>query len=202
MALKFRDFFKPKGKPRTEPEQKPKPMPAVSVIAKPAVKKTPVGKKPVPTLVDTEERNYAVFMVGDEWYGIDLNAIVEILHAFEVIPVPHLPPAFAGVTNLRGESLPVVDLARLLKVASTSSEIRSCIIVQIGSAKIGFMSDSDVEIINQSLGHRYPLPGSFSREESTFLEGIFWYKDAFIGIFKPEPALEVLSEWRIDHEEK
>jgi len=240
MALRFRDFYKPKGKdkPASEkvktdpsPEGKgktpvsEKPIPAPSKkgsevrkgstaevpvkndAAQTTAKKVPSVSKKSSVAVRTgraggNERNFAVFLVGGEWFGIDLNSIMEILHDFDVIPVPHLPAAFAGVTNLRGESLPVVDMRKLLNEPEVKAEIVSCLITTVGRAKIGFLVDSDVEIVNAETGRLYPLPGFYTKEEMKFLESIFWFKDKFIGILKPEPTLEVLTEWRMENEEK
>lgn len=204
MALKFRDFYKPQEATDKTEKKSEKP----EMIARPAAPKkkteTSAGRFSSSTLTapGPEEKNFAIFQVGSEWYGIDLNLITEILHNFDLIPVPHLPAAFTGVTNLRGESLPVVDLSRLFGLSTAPAGTRSCIIVKIDAAKIGLLSDSDVEIVNQALGRHYPLPSSFTKEEALFLEGIFWYRDLFIGIFFPERALQFLSEWRIEHEEK
>lgn len=204
MALKFRDFYKPREATGKTEKKSEKP----ETTARPAApEKKPVtsaGQSPPSALAPRgpEERNFAIFQVGSEWYGIDLNLITEILHNFDLIPVPHLPAAFAGVTNLRGESLPVVDLSRLFGLPASSARASSCIIVKIDATKIGFLSDSDVEIVNQALGRHCPLPSSFTKEEAFFIEGIFWYRDLFIGIFFPERALQFLSEWRIEHEEK
>jgi chemotaxis signal transduction protein len=231
MALKFRDFYKPKDrvKPSDDKHRKAKgsggaEKPKGSISATPpavepkegkAVPKAS-GKKPVlsyPKISGSgriipgaktadAERNYAIFLVGPEWFGIDLNSILEILHDFDLIPVPHLPAAFAGVTNLRGESLPVVDLPKLLKEPVGTAGMKSCLITIVGRTKIGFLVDSDVEIVNIEAGRLYPLPGFYTKGETKFLEGIFWFKDKFIGIIKPEPTLEALTEWRIDNEEK
>ena len=237
MALRFRDFYKPKGKEKPEIEkvktepppagkektpvsEKPIPVtgkksseirkgaaadvPVKKEAAQTPVKKSPPAAKKSPVTVRTgdDERNFAVFVVGGEWFGIDLNSIMEILHDFDVIPVPHLPAAFAGVTNLRGESLPVVDMKKLLSESEVKSEIVSCLITAVGRAKIGLLVDSDVEIVSAGNGRLYPLPGFYTKDEMKFLESIFWFKDKFIGILKPEPTLEVLTEWRMENEEK
>jgi chemotaxis signal transduction protein len=240
MALRFRDFYKPKGKAKPESEkvktdsspekgketpasEKPIPVSSKKTIetrkgaagevpvqnhaAQATVQKAPFLPKKSPVTIRTgravgDEQNFAVFLVGGEWFGIDLNSIMEILHDFDIIPVPHLPAAFAGVTNLRGESLPVVNMRKLLSEPEMKAEIVSCLITAVGRAKIGLLVDSDVEIVNAETGRLYPLPGFYTKDEMKFLESIFWFKDKFIGILKPEPTLEVLTEWRMENEEK
>jgi chemotaxis signal transduction protein len=55
-----------------------------------------------------------VFHLRLERYAIELNQVAEAVRLERCTPVPGSPPLFAGVINLRGELLAVLDLARLL----------------------------------------------------------------------------------------
>ncbi len=191
MALKFRKFYKEEKdeaqEKLTEGVVKEPEMPAPETIEKPISKK---------------ERSFAIFAVGPEWYGLDLDSIIEILHNYEIIPVPHLPPSFAGVINLRGTSVPVVVLAKLFKFDTRADSINVCIITTVDETKIGLLVDSDVEIVNFEKGRLYPLPNCYTKEESEFLEGIFWLDERFIGILRLKEALNLLTEWRLEDEIK
>jgi len=163
-------------------------------------KTVPAGDMPIS--IETKERSFAIFAVGFEWFAIDLDSILEILHSFEIISVPHMPDSFCGVTSLRGESVPVVDSQKLLKQESKIGGAKSCIITLMDATKIGFLVDSDVEVVNLNQGRFCPLPDCYTKDEAKFLEGIFWIGDKFVGIIKPNQALEVLTEWRKENEEK
>ena len=54
------------------------------------------------------------FRVGERVFAMDIMCIREILRSCVVTPVPNAPPGVAGVLNLRGALLPVVDLHRAL----------------------------------------------------------------------------------------
>lgn len=148
----------------------------------------------------SEEHSFAVFDVGKEKFAINLDAVTEILHTFEIVSVPHLPKMFSGVVKLRGESVPVVDLQTLLKEEKIETEIRPCLITKVCTKTMGFLVDSDVAIITTEQGKLCPLPDSFTREEVEFLEGIFWIDKTFVGILKPKEMVEVLAQWRQENE--
>ncbi len=59
-------------------------------------------------------KQFAVFAVGEEWYGMDILqlAAIELLDGIRM--VPNADPAIMGVVNIRGSLLPVVDLCYLL----------------------------------------------------------------------------------------
>jgi purine-binding chemotaxis protein CheW len=215
MALRYRQFYKPEEKgsgkkqlPDTGVDKDRKETPAQAA--------PPTGSsaedQPVPMqesiavlereapAKDIPERSFAVFTVGKEWYAVDLNATLEILHSFDVVAVPHLPEIFSGVTNLRGESVPVVDLKKLMGAEQAPDNISVCLIMLFGPTKIGFLIDSEVEIVSAAQGRVYPLPDCFTKDEARFLEAVFWIDDRFIGLLKPGQALEVLTKWESPEE--
>jgi purine-binding chemotaxis protein CheW len=59
--------------------------------------------------------------VGSERYGIELRSLEAVRPAAGLVPVPCTPPFVAGVLNLRGEILTVLDLAAALGVSGATS---------------------------------------------------------------------------------
>ncbi len=210
MALRYRQFYKPeekgsakkqlpdtavdKGEKGTPAPAQPKAGSTTQDRPMPMQKSTAVLDREAPAK-DISERSFAVFTVGKEWYAVDLDATLEILHSFDVVAVPHLPEIFSGVTNLRGESVPVVNLKKLMGAEPAPDSISVCLIMFYGSTKIGFLIDSEVEIVNAPQGRLCPLPDCFTKDEARFLEAVFWMGDRFIGLLKPGQALEVLTKW-------
>jgi purine-binding chemotaxis protein CheW len=154
------------------------------------------GSRQEPGTSPDDEKHLAVFSVGTEWYGFNLDLILEIIYSFDIISVPHLPQLFAGAITVREESIPAVDLHSLLNKTTTESTDRTCVLTMVGAAKIGFIVDSDAEITDITQGTLYPLPDCYTKEEASFIEGIFWFKDKFVGILNPAKTLDVLGAWR------
>ncbi len=175
MALKSRQFYKPDG-----PLKK--------------VKNKAQQKREEKTA--REEKSLAIFGVGKEWFAIELDTILEILHTYQLISVPHLPVSFVGVVNLRGESIPIVDLRNLLKEDEIETPTRPCLITVIDDTKIGLLADTEIEIIDFSKGRFFPLPDVYTKDEAEFLAGIFWFQDRFIGILRVGALIGTLTEWR------
>ncbi|HEU0031548.1 MAG TPA: chemotaxis protein CheW [Kofleriaceae bacterium] len=65
-----------------------------------------------------ELRNVIVFAIGAVRYAIELRWIREVVSLGFVTTVPTAPPALAGVCNLHGSILPVLDLGALLSGAA------------------------------------------------------------------------------------
>ena len=63
---------------------------------------------------DTESiaEQYLTFMVDEEIFGLDILNVKEIIAYHSLAKVPLMPDFIAGVINLRGNVVPVVDLSQ------------------------------------------------------------------------------------------
>jgi purine-binding chemotaxis protein CheW len=59
------------------------------------------------------------FALGGEHYAIETRYVREIVRVTQITPMPAAPDLFIGLTNLRGEILPLVDLRRFFSVGRT-----------------------------------------------------------------------------------
>lgn len=57
-----------------------------------------------------------VFSIGSDRYGLRLRAIARVLPVVELKQVPLAPAFVAGLMDLHGEPVPVIDLSRLAGV--------------------------------------------------------------------------------------
>lgn len=69
------------------------------------------------------------FGIADQLFGIDIMAIREIRAWSPVTRLPRVPPHVAGVVNLRGTVLPVIDLSVRLGWPVTQTTPRNPIVV-------------------------------------------------------------------------
>ena len=58
-----------------------------------------------------EKRQFLTFCLNNEYFGMELHQTREILEYSNVTDVPLMPSFMTGVINLRGEVVPVIDLA-------------------------------------------------------------------------------------------
>jgi purine-binding chemotaxis protein CheW len=77
---------------------------------------------------------YVRIRVAEETYAMPVANVREISDLGELTPVPGVRPEVLGVRNLRGQILPVIDLAMLLGVARTASPSRLLVAEADGKA--------------------------------------------------------------------
>jgi purine-binding chemotaxis protein CheW len=87
---------------------------------------------------------YLLARVRGERYAFSVATVREVAREVDVTPVPGAPPAVRGVHNLRGEVLPVVELATLLDLGG--GEAQCVIVAEDGGRRAGLTVDELVDV--------------------------------------------------------
>lgn len=137
------------------------------------------------------QRELITFEVEDQSFGIDIMAVREIRAWTPATRLPRVPHYMAGVVNLRGTVLPVVDLAALLGWQATEATPRHAIIVaQIDGQARGFIVHSVSDIVTADASKIQPVPSTAEGGIGAFLEGLVEIDDRMVMIL----ALDSLRE--------
>ena len=97
---------------------------------------------------NTTDQQFVIFRMNNELCGIDIQKITTIEKLINITRVPKAPEAIEGVTNLRGEIIPVIELAKKLNMASNEPTDNTRIIIfRIDDISVGFIVDEVVEVV-------------------------------------------------------
>lgn len=72
---------------------------------------------------------YLTFILSDEYYGIEVLKVREIIRITDITEVPQMPAYIKGVINLRGKVVPIIDLRLKFALSDISVSERTCIVV-------------------------------------------------------------------------
>ena len=104
-------------------------------------------------------RELITFEVEGQVFGLDIMAIREIRAWTPTTRLPRVPHYVAGVVNLRGTVLPVIDLAARLGWKATEPSPRHAIIVtQMGGQACGLIVDAVSDIVTLPADALQPPP--------------------------------------------
>lgn len=118
-------------------------------------------------------RELITFEIAGQIFALDIMAIREIRAWTPVTPMPRVPHYVAGVVNLRGSVLPVIDLAARLGWKATEATPRHAIIVcQVNGQSQGLIVDSVSDIVALNTENLQPPPSAGQDEVIPFLEGL------------------------------
>jgi purine-binding chemotaxis protein CheW len=111
--------------------------------------------------------------VGGESYALAVEHVLEVAELGEIAPVPGSPPAVLGVRNLRGEVLPVFDLASVFGIALERPPQR-LLVAEHAGRRAGFAIDEVTDV-----GELADPP---EESESEFLQGAALDEGELIGV--------------------
>lgn len=120
------------------------------------------------------ELQLVTFLLGQEEYGIPIASIQEIDRLSKITQTPRAPKFVDGVTNLRGEVIPVLSTRTLFGLEPKSADDRTrVIIVDFGGAKTGLVVDAVKEVMSIPSRNIAPPPASITHDgEGQFISGI------------------------------
>lgn len=107
----------------------------------------------------SQDMKIVTFTLGGHMFGIAMNALLEIREWEEPTPLPGVPHYVRGVTNLRGNVVPVVGLSERLGWPPSVTHPRSCIlVVNLDGKQAGFLVDEMNDIVTVNLAEIQPPP--------------------------------------------
>ena len=111
--------------------------------------------------------------LGNETYALPVEHVLEVAELGEVTPVPGAQRAVLGVRNLRGQILPIVDLASVFGIEGSGGPQR-VLVAESDGHRAGFAIDevSDIE----------QLPDTVDETESDLLVGATLTSDELVGV--------------------
>lgn len=126
---------------------------------------------------DELSSQYLTFMLGDEYYGVDILRVQEIKGWTPVTAIPNTPKYIKGVLNLRGTIVPIVDLRNRFNLESEEYTALTVIIVlsiqsEQSTRVVGVVVDSVSDVMNVSAENIKPTPELGSGVQTDFIHGM------------------------------
>lgn len=133
----------------------------------------------------TEIAQYMTFKLGDELFAINVSQVREVLELSQITRVPTAPEYMRGVVNVRGKSIPVVDLRLKFGLPKGEETVHTRIVVMEleldgESTVIGGVADSVHEVIELEPNQINPAPRIAMRWRTDLIQGMGRRGDEFI----------------------
>ncbi|WP_043930511.1 chemotaxis protein CheW [Bacillus sp. EB01] len=121
---------------------------------------------------DSLADKFLTFNLENEFYGIDIRHVIEIIGIQQITEVPEMPEYIRGIINLRGKIIPVMDVRVRFKKQPKEYNDRTCIIViEVHEVSVGLIVDSVSEVLTIS-PENIVLPPDISQGVNRYVKGI------------------------------
>ncbi|WP_069649828.1 chemotaxis protein CheW [Caloranaerobacter ferrireducens] len=136
------------------------------------------------------EKQYVIFKLNQEEYGIEISNVKEITDYKEGIKVPNASGFVDGVINLRGDVVPIINLKKRFNLDITKIEKNSRIIItNINEKLVGFVVDDASQVLTINDDDVESPPELILNGNRQFITGIGKVDDEIIIILNFKEAL-------------
>ncbi|MCK9216530.1 MAG: chemotaxis protein CheW [Firmicutes bacterium] len=137
-------------------------------------------------------KQFVVFKLDDEEYGIDILQVKTIEKMSEITRVPKTSSYVKGVINLRGEIVPIIDLKEKFNLGESAlTENTRIIIVYADETIVGLIVDSATEVIDIDSELIEEPPESIGNIESGNVYGIGKLEERIVILLDVQKILNI-----------
>lgn len=134
-----------------------------------------------------------MFELGGDIFGVDILMVQEIIKNLPITVIPDAPDFIAGVINLRGRIVPVIDLRKRLDLKAThhaSGQEAWTLIINAAGRVTGFIVDQVTRVIKVPVHAVQPIvEAAAGNIQSDYLSGVC--------TSEAQPAMAILDFNRI-----
>jgi purine-binding chemotaxis protein CheW len=133
-------------------------------------------------------RSYVTLGLEQEIFAVEVEYVREILDFRTPSQLPNAPPYLMGMIDVRGATIPVIDLRVRLGLAPVAATPQTRILVleaECGGRPLlmGLLADRVFEVAELSAGDIEPAPDIGIRWKSEYIKGVSRVRGAFVVIF-------------------
>ena len=123
---------------------------------------------------DTQRGRFLTFTLEDNFYGLPIRFVIEIIGVLEATKVPETPDYVKGIINLRGRIIPLIDVRLKFGKEEIPYTERTCIIViDVNSIAVGLIVDKVDDVLTLEEDQiALPPSGGTLGFENRYIEGI------------------------------
>lgn len=140
----------------------------------------------------TQQDKYVTFKSGNEYYGIKIDYVNEIIVFQEITEIPESEDYIKGLINLRGKIIPVVDVRLRFRQEPIEYNDRTCIIVlNVNDTVVGLIVEKIAEVVEIPEENILPSPtiGMPDKAQNVFVYAIGKVGDSVKLLLDPDKLL-------------
>lgn len=146
------------------------------------------------------EKQYVIFKLGNEEYGVDIMNVKEISEYKPSVKVPNTPKFVDGIINLRGDITPIINLKKRFHLEETeiNSDTR-IIVIHVKNRQVGFVVDEASQVLRLSEENIEQAPELIAGVDKKYITGVGKLKDRIVLLLNLEEVLSDDEKEKIQH---
>ncbi|MBO9715895.1 MAG: chemotaxis protein CheV [Pseudoxanthomonas sp.] len=137
---------------------------------------------------------------GRQLFGVNVFKVQEVLRRPPLFQLPGLPSQFAGVADVRGRSVPVLDLGLAIghpeRDTAADDGTHYLVVTEFNRSVQGFLVSGVERIVNIAVEDIHPPPDLGT--QGSYLTAVTRFQDALIQVIDVESVLADITQARMD----
>lgn len=143
---------------------------------------------------DSFRGQFCTFMVDDQFFGIEVLAVQEVLRAQRMTPVPLAPAEVHGLINLRGQIVTAIDLRTRLGVGPrTDGQPPMNVVVRTDAGPVSLLVDEIDDVVEPPAEAWEPAPDTLSGSLRGLVRGVYKLDARLLLILDMAAAVDVAA---------
>lgn len=140
----------------------------------------------------SDTSQFVEFEVDGRRYAFRIEKIREIVILKDITTTPQVANYVDGVSNLRGDIIPVINLRALFGIARkpTDDETRT-IVVNVGQRTIGCTVDTVTQVLRIADEKIQSAPDTITSEDASYIQGFAKVDDRLVIVLDVDELLNV-----------
>lgn len=146
-----------------------------------------------------QAKNLVSFLVGDVRYAVDIHLVREIVNPLPTVALPHAPAEIIGVSDHRGDVLPVVDLRTRFGLSEQLATRRTkWIIVRVPGREqaVALVVDAVTDVFGAGKAEQRSVPELGRGRDLRGISQVFSHGETLV--FVVDPAIVTSAAQQID----
>lgn len=139
----------------------------------------------------SREQVYVTVYIEDQLFGIPVEKVQDILITENIADVPLAPEEVAGVINLRGRIVTVIEMRKKLGLPSLEGTKKMCVTVEQGSELYSLMVDNVGSVLTLPTDKIEPQPNTLDPRWRGVSDGVVRLKDEIMIVFDINALLKI-----------
>lgn len=141
----------------------------------------------------TESTKTVVFQAGNEEYAFPILFVISIEKMEGMTAIPHMPDYVTGITKVRGDLIPVIDLEKVLYNRDIQADDKTRLIVlETSDISLGVLVRDAKEIL-EIPQENLKQPGLIAYQNTKFITGIANVEKRLIMVIDPDTLIQSLE---------
>ena len=136
-------------------------------------------------------QQFCTFVLQDEFFGVPVEQVQEVIRYQEMTRVPLVSQVVSGLINLRGQIVTAIDLRLCLGMSDRpAGQLPMNVVVRTGDGPVSLLVDDIGDVIEVSEDAFEPAPRNMPAHKKEMVEGVYKLDGRLLLLLNTKRALD------------